>query len=439
MNDVAIATGSAFKLEGEDLGKLCDLIAQCFEKKDLAYLLRVKLNKRLDVIVQDDTVQMMAFALLELFEREGVVVVFLRAVLGARPNRDDLRALIERCCPPALQPAADVKVAAEKAATGVDLLKDQLKNPDVRKLVAPHRGELTELMNEIDVLANYKRLHDFLHTINFTHYPQMVDEIKRLRQDPIAATTLEDHVLQLSDICSRAVEAANGLPDTAAVREEQLLWVNKLHAFIDELRQALDGVDDQRGAQSIRSIGRLLRPQPSRLNTLLSLTAKKLPLERLVQTIEDVTKAVTTDRASSADMREGLQSLQSMLPQLKGRVTEHEHWQEIENEFLTTDDYIEQGTPESVAEFKDLWPYAKNKVAALASTDPEAAWAKRSQSLSEVIDKAYEGDLGSVRTTFRVFRHTVLFHFFQVDRALRSQCEAILAIRKPLQSLLSEV
>jgi hypothetical protein len=38
-----------------------------------------------------------------------------------------------------------------------------------------------------------------------------------------------------------------------------------------------------------------------------------------------------------------------------------------------------------------------------------------------------------------VFRRTVQFHSFDVDRALRNQCEAVLAIRVPLKSLLSEV
>jgi len=440
VNDLAVKSADAFRLEGEAFGQLVDLVTAAFERDEFRYLLRVKMNLRLDVITKDDDpMQMVVFRVFEKFEREGVVVVFLRAVLGARPNRGDLRTAIGRCCPPALEPAADAKVAADKAATGVDLLKDQLNNPAVRKVVVPHRQELVELMEDIGVLANYKRLHDYLQTINFTHYPQLVDEIKRLRQDPLAATNLEEHVDLLNDIRSKAGEAANALPDTAAVREEQLLWVNKLQDFIEELRQAVAALDDRRGAQAIRSINRLVRPQPSRLNTLLSLTAKKLPLEGLVQTIGEVVKTVATGEASSVEMREGLQSLQNMLPQLKGRVTEHEQWQEIENEFLTTDEFIEQGTPDSVAEFNDMWPDAKVKIAALAGTDPGAAWANRSKSLADLIDKALGVDNSSVRTNFRIFRHTVLFHFFQVDRALRAQCEAVLAIRQPLQSLLSQV
>jgi hypothetical protein len=439
MNDIAVKSDGAFRLDGEDFGKLCELIAACFNEDELAYLLRVKMNKRLDVEVEPAPLRIMVFRLLEKFERQGIVVFFLQKAVAACPNRNDLHDAVEKCCPLALQPGLDVKTAAEKAATSVDALKDQLKNPDVRKVVIPHRDELTELMKDIDVLANYKRLHDYLQTINFTHYPQLADEIKRLRQDPVAATSLEEHVDQLNDIRSRAREAANALPDTAAVREEQLLWVNKLHDLIEELRQAVEALDDRRGAQAIRTINRLLRPQPSRLNTLLSLTAKKLPLEGLVQTIDEVVQTVATNEASSVEMREGLHSLQNMLPQLKGRVTEHEQWQEIENEFLTTDEFIEQGTPDSVDEFNELWPEAKARVAALAGMDPGSAWAKRSKSLAESIDNALAADVVSARTNFRTFRHTVLFHFFQVDRALRSQCEAILAIRTPLQSLLSQV
>ena len=75
----------------------------------------------------------------------------------------------------------------------------------------------------------------------------------------------------------------------------------------------------------------------------------------------------------------------------------------------------------------------------LARADPESDWAKASTTLAGSIDKDLPNQIDSARSNFRRFRRAILFHFYQVDRALRSQCEAILAIRAPLRSLLSEV
>jgi hypothetical protein len=428
------------ELEGEAIGELSTLIASAFDRQELKFLLKVKLDfdleRELGTATGDDQ---LVFELILALERRGAVVDFLRRVIEARPKRDDLRAAVGRNCPEALQPAPDVKVTANAVAASIDAVKAKLDDPEVRNLVAPHRDELVQLMDGIEVLANYKRLHDYLQTIQLTHQLQMVSDIQRLRSDEIAGTTLDAHLFDLNDICGKALAAAKALPDTAAVRAAELRWIDKLKLVIDQIQRAVDGLDDREGARALRALRLLIRPESYRINGLLSAAADRLPLERLTSTVADVARATTVGGAATTELRDGLQSLQNMLPQLKGRVAEHNQWQDIEREFILTDEFTDQGTPDSIQDFQDGWPAMRQSVAALAQTEPAAPWALKAQTLATTIDANLSGNIDKARTGFTVFRRTVQFHFFEVDRALRSQCEAVLAIRVPLKSLLSEV
>jgi hypothetical protein len=247
------------------------------------------------------------------------------------------------------------------------------------------------------------------------------------------------------------VAAAKSLPDTAAVRTAEIRWLDKLRSAIDSIRLAVNNLDDREGARALRTLRLLIRPESYRINGLLSAAADQLPLERLISTITEVAEATARDGSAAAELRDGLQSLETLLPNLKSRVIEHNKWQDIEREFILTDEFTDQGTPDSIQDFLDGWPSMRQSVGVLAQYDVAAPWAQKSETLAKSIDAGLADIVGTAdvaanveivkktRTAFTVYRRTVQFHFFEVDRALRTQCEAILTIRVPLKSLLSEV
>jgi hypothetical protein len=99
------------EVEGEAIGELSALIASAFDRPELKFLLKVRLDfdleRELGTATGDDQ---LVFELILALEGRGAVVDFLRRVIEARPKRDDLRAAVGRNCPEALQPAPDVKV-----------------------------------------------------------------------------------------------------------------------------------------------------------------------------------------------------------------------------------------------------------------------------------------------------------------------------------------
>jgi hypothetical protein len=426
-------------LDGPAIGKLRDLISEIFNEEDLEMQVRLNLRERLyDYVPQRGTLKYLVFKLIEAHEQRGTTVQLLRALFQARDKNTQFHDLLARVCPSALE-AAKPETDLRTVTVALEDVEKRLENPDVMVVVLPHRGKLTELMDDIDVLANYKRLHDYLHTIQFNYYPQMADDVNRFRTEPLAAAALENAAFQLQGIVDDSRTAAEALPNTAIVREEQLRWIKTLESSVIELREAVDNSDEARAARAVRSMRQLIRQQPARLNTLLTITANKLALDSLIQTIEDVIGAVSAGGAPALDLENALRSLQNLLAQLKGRIREHEEWQDIENRFLGIDRFIASATQDSIEEFEILWPDIKALVESLARANSEADWAKVSRKYAGLIDQEFPNNIDSVQKNSILFRHTVLFHFFQVDRALRSQLEAIVKIRQPLRSLLDKV
>ena len=342
-------TSTVIKLDGAAIGILRDLIVEAFDNADLEQLVRTKLNIGLyDEVAKNQPLRKLVFDLLEVLERRGTTRFLLRATWDARPFNDHFRNGIERLFPGVRETPPSPAEEANMVADGLRSLKDQLGNPAVYTVVSSYRDDLSRLMDEIDVLANYKALHDYLQRIQLQLYPHMVDRVKRFSTDLSAGQELEYHIATLKEICKGAREKAEALPNTAAVQAEQLQWVVILEAAAAELRQTVAALDELRALQALRSLRQVIRNEPFRVNTLLTWTAEKLPLEQLIKTIDEVIKALPVGGDSASDMKGPLQSLQNLLARLGGRVVEHKQWQGIENEFWEAEEFVEKGTPEFV-------------------------------------------------------------------------------------------
>ena len=68
---------------------------------------------------------------------------------------------------------------------------------------------------------------------------------------------------------------------------------------------------------------------------------------------------------------------------------------------------------------------------------PEADWAIEARDLAALIDNGAD-NREVTRSVFKRFRIRLFSHFYEVDKALKTQCDAILAIRSPLGALLGK-
>jgi hypothetical protein len=441
--NVATDIVSASKLSAAAFDALIDLVSSAFDVDTLEMHVKRKLGINLYEIVEEkSTLKLQVYKLLKASERDGYTTSLLRSMAEAKPGRFDLRRAIAQHYPQALEAPPSPGVQSQTIVTGVETLQIQLvESPAVRDVIGASREELDSLMEKIDILFNYKVLHDCLHTIQLRQYPIIVDKVKQFRTDPLTSADLETDILELKDICSDARKAAEALPDDAAARAQQLQWVRTLESAIAELRKGVDDSDDHGVARAVRLIRRVIRQEPFRVNALLIFVADTLPLEELAQTIEKViSTTVGAGGVPASELKDALHSLRNnILPQLRGRVAEHKQWQEVENDFWEAEDCIERRTSDSIEEFSELWPDTKSRVESLALTEPETDWARATKKQASLIDADVARHVDSAMEKFEYFRKTALFHFYQVDKALKAQCAEILKLRAPLRSLLSKV
>ena len=354
---------SAPKLSTEAFDVLIDLIANAFDADTLEMHVKRKIGINLYDVVEEKTLPVQVFQLLIASEKEGYTTLLLHSLVEARPGVLQLRNAIAQYCPQALEAPPSPGVQSQTVVTGVEILKTQFDHsPAVRDVIAASREKLDPLMENIDILFNYKVLHDCLHTIQLRQYPIIVDKIKQFRTDPLASADLETNLLELKDTCGDACKAAGSLPDEAAVRAQEMQWIKALESAIGELGKAVDDLDDHGAARAVRLVRRVIWQEPFRINALLTFVAEKLPLEELTQTIEKVISAARAAAPPALELESALHTLQNIVPQLRGRVAEHKQWQEVENDFWEATDCIERRTPYSIEEFSELWLDTKSRV-----------------------------------------------------------------------------
>ena len=240
------------------------------------------MNKKLDaIVIQNSPMNTLVYDLLEAVNRDGQITLLLRVVSEAKPHRPDLRKAIEAHCPQALE-APLLGVQAQAVVTGLGDLQSQVEsNPTVRNVIAASRDKLEQLRKDVDVLFNYKMLHDCLHTIQLREYPNIIDKAKQFRTDPLASADLETNILELKDICGDARE----LPDRCRTRrlfeDKRCSGWRNWNWRLPNSSKAVDDLDDHGAARAARSIRRVIRKEPFRIHRLLTIVAQKLPPRRV--------------------------------------------------------------------------------------------------------------------------------------------------------------
>ncbi|MBD2451489.1 hypothetical protein H6G76_31115 [Nostoc sp. FACHB-152] len=170
---------------------------------------------------------------------------------------------------------------SQSVRSGLYALTELMAVPQVRAAVFAFRTDFQAVCEQIDVLVNYKDLHDLLHTLEFQCYGGIVQEAKRFPDDETALDILMDHQLTLQQIVTDIQEIA--LRGTLAKNE--LLWLKDLVQATEELHGGIEKLDTRQIKRAVWLINRVLAIQPSRINTSLNIAARVLRLPALVKAL----------------------------------------------------------------------------------------------------------------------------------------------------------
>jgi|SRR5579859_6406280 len=321
---------------------------------------------------------------------------------------------------------------AQQAGAGLQALGDLVsRSPQMRAALFGFRADFQAACTQVDVLGDYKDLHDLLHRLQFDCYNVIIKAAARFPADDTALDDLQDYLLGLEDILVQLREVNR----RAAVAAADTAWISDVAGARDELKQVTEQADAKLLKQAIWRLNRTLSIQPTRINTRLTAAARALRLPALVEALgvaRDQLAAPGFDQDKVRQFQAGLEALDSLGRSLQAQVENHDQWQGVDVELRRIEALIDP----DLMELQMSWPDLK-AIAAPLYQSQDGEWAVAMSKEAEALDEALGADNPvKTRRAFRNYRNRAGHHFFQVDSELRKLCSELRPIGEPLTVVL---
>jgi hypothetical protein len=322
--------------------------------------------------------------------------------------------------------------ASAEAAGGLIALREMMQHSsDVRTAAIVFQTDFEVAHDQVDLLGDYKDLHDLLHRLQFHCYNGIVQAATRFPTDEMTLDNLTDYALTLEGIIDE-LKQVSGRP---AIPKQELAWIEDVRLTKDDLRNAIDALDEKLLKKVIWRLNRLLTTQPARINTLLNLAARTLRLPALLSALTRVCNHITSlelDPDKVLAFQSGLDALGKLDQTLSELVDHHDRWQMLDVELRR----IEASIDRDLAELEMSWPDVKPKAESLYNMCIEE-WAAALHKEGNALDEALmSNNPVKVRRCFRSYQRRAADRFFRVDIQLKALCGDLRQIGVPLASVL---
>lgn len=320
------------------------------------------------------------------------------------------------------------------AAIGEDLnvLAQLMQQTNVRDLVATYRADFDAASHQIDILSNYKYLHDLLHKLQYRCYNVIAQEARRFPDDDLAFDNLLNYEVTLQDI----VANLQGVIEEAEFSANETAWINDLLDAQQKLREALEVLESEALRRVVWLMRRVLALQPSNVNHRLNAAARALRLDTIVSSLDAIRDALRQFNVESSQLEqleEGIDELQRFDTQLEALVVEHDQWQEVQRILGRIEDMMVY----DLSELEFSWPDLSERVTTLC-TRHKGEWVERFFQDGEQLQKALtDKNPVRIRSYFQRYRQRAGNRFFQVDTQLKDLCAELRKVGESLSSILS--
>jgi len=377
-------------------------------------------------------------------EKQGLIVLFLAYILSSLPPTGTLYVLIASAMPTAKDALPEVKPQVEEVRLGLERTRELLNDPAARSTIEESREILTDVEREISLLDGYKGLHDCLHSLQAKQISLLIASSAKIASDTLQHDAMREYKDQVRTQVQCARDVVDRLPDDATLRSVETKWIDELDTAAMFLQKSLDDRNPNAARIGIIRMSRVLQFQPPRLNDLIVAAAKQLPLQKLSGAMGTLAEI---DHSGSSDLANGQAALNRLDQAVRGRVAEHDLWQEIDKQIWVIEQ-IFGDTVDATDAFMAAWPDLKMPLRTMADFSPEADWAKNVKDYSDRIDtellRLQAPDAvatGSQRVAplldlFANIRSESRLRFFVVDQQLRRDCESLVGIGAPVKSIL---
>lgn len=325
---------------------------------------------------------------------------------------------------------ATVIIGAQVGA-GLQALNDLVQlSPEVRAAVGTFAADFKAATSQVDVMGDYKDLHDLLHQTQFYCYTPILREVTRFPDDS-SLELLDDYERSLRDILVKLGEVGS----RQRVAEGDTAFIPEIDQAHTDLKSALDNSNTEILKKCIWRLKRILATYPVIIDTRLNGSARALRMDALIAALVEIQKDLTAlkvDADKVEKFEESLCMLQSMDEKLQVLLADHEKWQAVDIELRR----IESLTEQDLTELEFSWPDVKAQTSPLYENSTEG-WAVSIQGYASQLDQFLTANnIPKIRQAFRNYIHETASHFFQVDINLKSLCSELRQIGDPLSSII---
>ncbi len=327
--------------------------------------------------------------------------------------------------------APDAGVDGTAIQQDLGVLTALMQQSNVRELVATYRADFAAASQQIEILSNYKALHDLLHKLQFRCYNVIAQEERRFPDDDLALDNLLNYEVTLQDIVAnlQAVAATANLP------ANEVAWIDDLVDAQQRLRQALDELEREILRRTVWLMRRVLALQPSNINHRLNAAARALRLGTILHSLREIRNALRQFNVASAEIEQlenGLDELELLDQRLSSLVDEHDQWQDVQRILGRIDDLMAH----DLTELEFSWPDLNSRVTALCSAH-EGQWVERfAQDATHLHQALAAKNPARVHRYFQRYRQRAGNRFFQVDTQLKELCNELRKVGELLSSIL---
>ena len=313
----------------------------------------------------------------------------------------------------------------------LSLLAGLMKSAVVRALVATYRADFRAACEQIEILSNYKDLHDLLHKLQFRCYSVIAQEAQRFPKDDLALDNLLNYEVTLQDIADELERVAQ----EAKLPATETTWMADIKQAQGLLRAALDDMDGEKLKKVVWLLRRVLALQPSNINHRLIGAARALRLAEIVVSlvaIRDALLQLKVDRERTTQFTSGVDALQQLDARVQALMVEHDQWQEVQRILGRIEDVMLH----DLNELEFSWPDLSGRVTTLCQAQ-KGEWVDLFLQDSDQLAKAITAQNPvRIRSYFQRYRQRAGNRFFQVDTNLKELCAELRKVGDSLATII---
>jgi hypothetical protein len=320
-----------------------------------------------------------------------------------------------------------------KAPTAAVWSWDPLQDEGVRKEVDRYQVVFEEVGEQIHTLADHKELHDWLHEIQVRCYnPALVAQLLLPAAADVAWPWLRGYLADLMTFQERIQQVAARRPSFTGT---QVRWTGKLEEARLHLADACDRRSEADLKLSLGLLGEVIRREPPRISIRLNTLARDLRLGSLAEAMQSICKNLTAAKMEPAKVKpfqDRAADLEGRYQRLQKLVGEHELWQMIDDCLRMVETDLKK---DDLTGLRKSWPDLQEWTGPLF-TEGASVDVKRFKEDADRLDATLKANNpAEALEAFRTYRSRTIQLFYEVDKALKAECEALRQVGLSLTAL----